>query len=783
LPTRDQTSGSRAPSPAPGAPREGADLPRQAPRRASPAVVLRLAIGREGIGLELETPTRIGCARVTALAASLPGILFPVDVSGGVARFRHRWSDLQRVEVEVGARDVERAAAPKLRGVVGTRTPDVWVSIGPSGATACVAALVDADEHAASVAPVVAFDLHVLAQDEDLVLVVANARGAGLPAPAMSIAVGCVEAVLGRAAERRGVEFVFVRPGAALAKTLLPEAGARAPSADDVRWGVIAANADTWVLQAERGALAAAPTEAAVLAHETATMLREADDLLVAGDVVGARNGYLEALERAPRHGEIAQRIIDIDARATGRAEAALAMLAETRERGGANRHGITSGELLLETGDVEGALASLERSGEAEPAPALAARAFELAAKASRDLESSALWLDRALARAPRSTTARWARIEKRLALGRLEDALADAEHLEALARGPIATYAVWIRAGRMWQAAGVGGRAAGLFERALRFAPDEPEALAGLGSALVDSGQEARGTTLLAQALSLALARGEPTGPIALALARTLAERLDDLPTAIARIATIPAEAAEAPIARGLEGRWRAALGDLVGAGLAFARLRELAASIPGTEDERRRRTLSGLLVEASRVEREQRHDPLASRRYLADALRLLPHDRELRQLYREACAVRERDDAGSVEPEISPVASEVGSVPEGRRLVSFDADALSEGAASEGDIERSARVEELTRRLHADPRDDATADELAGLLEALGRGHELLALLSAGLADADIERRAVLAPRARAALERLAVQAQSAGRAEEASLYRDAATALTS
>jgi tetratricopeptide (TPR) repeat protein len=359
---------------------------------------------------------------------------------------------------------------------------------------------------------------------------------------------------------------------------------------------------------------------------------------------------------------------------------------------------------------------------------------------------------------------------VEKRLALGRLEDALADAEHLEAIARGTVAKHAVWLRAGRMWQIAGVGDHAAALFERALRFAPDQPAALAGLGSALVENGREARGASLLARALSLAEACGEPTSSIALALARALAERLDDLPTAVAHAAAIAPDAVEGPIARGLEGRWRAALGDATGAGLAFARLRELSAAIAASEDERRRRPIAELLVEASKVEKKHRRDPLAARRYLGEALRLLPHDRELRRLYREACGI----DADAPDGETPS---------EARRVVSFDVDTPSESEASDLDIERSARVDELTRRLHADPKDDATADALADLLEALGRGHELLALLSAGLADASIERRIVLAPRARAALERLAVQAESAGRAGEASLYRDAATALTS
>jgi hypothetical protein len=98
-----------------------------------------------------------------------------------------------------------------------------------------------------------------------------------------------------------------------------------------------------------------------------------------------------------------------------------------------------------------------------------------------------------------------------------------------------------------------------------------------------------------------------------------------------------------------------------------------------------------------------------------------------------------------------------------------------------ASEEDTEGAARVEDLTRRLQANPADDAVTDELLGLLESLGRGHELLALVSARLEDATPERRATLAPRARAALERMAAAAVAAGNPLDASLFRDAISAL--
>ena len=88
----------------------------------------------------------------------------------------------------------------------------------------------------------------------------------------------------------------------------------------------------------------------------------------------------------------------------------------------------------------------------------------------------------------------------------------------------------------------------------------------------------------------------------------------------------------------------------------------------------------------------------------------------------------------------------------------------------------------MEELTRRLRADPADDATFDELAALLEYLGRGHELVALLAGRLEDAAAEGRAALAPRARAILSRMMARAEASGRDDDAALLRDALAAMS-
>jgi tetratricopeptide (TPR) repeat protein len=727
----------------------------------------------------------VGCLDVTELATTLPGIRFPVDVSGGVPRFRHRRGELLRVAVELETRRLEAWAAPLLAGTVGTGSPETWVGPRRDGATVCVTG-------GDGASGVLAFEVSLLAEDTDLVVVVWGARGTGLPRTATGLAIACVDALVGSVSTRAGAAFVVHGAAAQLARALLPDAGARVPSAAEVRWSVIGADSTGWLLQATRQAVAAAPSDDALRAREAAALLRDADDALFLDRTEDARALAVAALERAPRHPEVVRRIVEIDARAGGRAEAALATLADLRasaEPGTLAPLGTLPGELLAEIGDAEAAIASLERAAEAEPSPALGARALELAAGLSRDAEEALRWLDRAAARAPRSASVRWARVVRRLELGRTEDALADVEHLEALARGADARYAVWLRAGAAWRAAGIRSGAAPLYERALHYAPDDPASLAGLGASLVAEGRVERGAAVLTHAVEEAERRGEPAWEGVVALASVQAEKLDDAPAAIARVAAIPPTAEVAVVARGLEGRWRARLGDVAGAALAFARMRELGGDLVRATDPRAPRIdeIVGLLVEAAELERSRRHDPLAAQRHLSLALRLRPHDARVREAYRDAGEER----AGAVEAEdehaaFAPVEAASAThhvtapteppAPPGAPDLAFETPPDEEDEAT-----RAARVEELTRHLHADPRNDAVADELADLLLVLGRGHELLALLSARLEDAAPERRPAVRARARAALEHLVREADEAGRTDDAALFRDAIATL--
>jgi len=718
---------------------------------------------------------------VAELALAIPGVRFPLDVSGGVSRFRHRRGRLQRLTLELDAASLARWLRPRLRGVLGTGLPLVWVSVRAAGVTLGLFESVDVG------APrILAFDVALDSQGDDLRFWIHAARGAGLPSPAAALAIQAVHEALGGVATREGSGFVVHSASRSIARALLPDAGVRAPDATGVRWTGLGAEGDGWIALADDAGARADVTPEATRAREAAAITRPADDRLFTGDLDEARALAVAALERAPRHRELCRRIADIDRVAGGRAEAALGTMVDA-DRVDADCDGLLVAELLAEVGDADAAIASFVRIGETEPVAPLAARAFERAAELTRDPHDALVWLDMAIARAPAVARIRWSRLARRLLAGRIEDALADAEHLEAQASGTLARHEVWKRAGEVWGNAGRAAESAALYERALRFDPRDPEAFAGLGRALLASHRAARGTSLLARAADLAAAEGDPAPGLVLELAVALAETMDDRPAAIARVRTIASDAAEGIRARGLEGRWRAQLGDVAGASFAFARMRELADVRVSGKGGSGAASTAALLVEAAGFEQGVREDLLAAQRHLASALRLTPEDAVAREAYREVglrvaglspSSLRpEHEVAEEARPTDFPAALAPPMAP-------FEVAFPSERAPEPVDeAEDATRVEDLTRKLHANPDDDAVVDELGERLLRLGRTHELLALLSARVEDATPERRAALLPRQRQVLERLVVECRSAGRNEEASLFEDLLASLSS
>jgi tetratricopeptide (TPR) repeat protein len=571
--------------------------------------------------MELYEPIELGPLSVERLSLTFVGLRFPVDLSGGVPRFRSRRGELQEVVLRVRLPELAAFAARRVGEPFGplAKPPAVFAIEGGIGV-----GLVG--ERGA-----LAFDLLWAADEGDARWVVSNARGVGLPGPALAIALRASEALVQGYGERRGRVLEIADVGGRIGRALLPAVGARAPSAAAVRFGDLFHELDELSVALDATFPPAAPSAHATRALELAELTREADEALAASQLDEARAHLLEALEQAPRHPEIVRTLCEIDSAIPGRFEAALGMLVETLPAALAGELGAT---LLAGTGDSAGALSALERAASVELYAPLAAllllRAAEIAPPAFAQT-----YLDRAVSTAPTLPQLRRARFLARLARGEVDLALADAEHLEAMASGAKARHAACVYAAERLLEAGNVKQAGKAFERALRYAPDDADATAGLARALESAGSVQRAIALYERAIAIAERTSTSAARAQVELSRLLADSASDLPGAIARARQVPVSAKEAEQARWLEARYRARLGDLAGASLAFARLREVielgSGSAAGESAER--------LREAAEFELGARDDPALAERHLALALRLQPHDAELARLYRHA------------------------------------------------------------------------------------------------------------------------------------------------
>ncbi len=732
---------------------------------------MRLALARGALAIELDVPFELGPLRIDELAVRLPAVRFPVDLSGGVARFRHQRGELDRLVVGVRAPALERLAASRWRDLLGVAGP-IEVTVAPfvGGAVIGVATATSA----------LAFDVHVAPLDGGVRVLVDRARALGVAGPAHGLALRALSALAGSAARVvRGV-LVFDDVAGPILREVLPLGGARVPSATAVRVSVASPPAPGWaLLLVERDASPAAIEPAALRLLEVAELAGDADDASARGELETARAGYLAALERAPRHPAIAERLAAIDRAVGHRAEAALATLVEVSS---ALDAGVLGAELLAAVGDVGGAHAAFARAGAQEPWSKLAALAWLEAARLAGDRAARAHALDEALARAPLLEEARWERMASRLLDADLAGARADAELLEAGRRVAAARLATATRAGRTFLDAGYPAEAARFFERALRVAPEDPAAVLGLARALRDAGKARRALDLFARAVTLAERAGGGGSAAVLELAKELVQTAEDRPAAIARARSIPPDVEEAAEARALEVRWRLELGDRAGASLAAARLGDalelavdagrVGASVAGgASDEVRGAGIAWASVarEAAALVEGELGDLDLARRLHALAVRAAPQDRraatELRRLARLP--------GGSA----SPV--EVEAAPQARPTPTLAAPAPpSTPPEHVEELPDEVLADQLADRVRADPGDHATALRLARVLSRLGRDMELLALLSARIEEGGEAVREELAPMRRACLLRLAEVARDAGRSDEASLYESLA-----
>lgn len=586
-------------------------------------VPLRLTVTRGVLGMELYEPIELGPLDVTRLSLTLPNLKFPLDLSGGVPHFRHRRGELEHITLVTRLGRLATFFERRAGDVLGELVRPLTVFARPHGIGLGFVAQGKA----------LAFDLLWVPDERHARLVVANARGAGLGGAPLGFALRALDGMLEGMVERAGRVITMRDAASVLGRVLMPAVGARAPDARRVRFGAWNALGDE--LSVELDATFAVPELPAegTRALELAALVGQADDALASGEVDAARAGYLQALEHAPRHPELVRLIADIDLQVGERAEAALGLVVESLP---ATSAGSTGAELLWRLGDFDGARQALAFALEHEPFAPLSALLWCRAAECEPSAIERRAALDRAVALSPGLELPRLRRFHARLEHGDSEGALADAEHLEAMTAGARGKHEKNLLAARAFAAAGFVREARRCFERALRYAPDDARATAGLARALLEAGLRERATTLLARAVALSERTGQADADALLDLAFVLASDLKDLPQAIARVRQVSVSSPRHVEARRWEARWRAQLGDIAGASLSYGRMREaieLALETPPNAAE--------YLLEAAELEHTSERDVLAAERHLAVAVRLAPHDARVTERYRAVAA----------------------------------------------------------------------------------------------------------------------------------------------
>jgi hypothetical protein len=184
---------------------------------------LRLAVSRKGLGLELGRPVPIGSGLyVDEVIASLPHLRFPVDLSGGVPRFRHCRGRLERLVLSFQRAGLEAWASSALTGV-----------LGEGAAALSVAPIAGGISFGLSLeSKALAWEFLWAPLGRDLCLIVREARALGIDAPALALALQASERLLGGHAQRSGALFRLEdAPGCSGRSSPPPEPGSRPPRA------------------------------------------------------------------------------------------------------------------------------------------------------------------------------------------------------------------------------------------------------------------------------------------------------------------------------------------------------------------------------------------------------------------------------------------------------------------------------------------------------------------------------------------------------------------------
>ncbi|APR99793.1 tetratricopeptide repeat protein [Pajaroellobacter abortibovis] len=715
----------------------------------SPPIEFQLAIARNGVGLELTQPVSIHFLEFVDLFLFLGAAKFPLDVSGGVARFRHCQGELQRIQVEFNIARFCSWIRPRLAGIIGPTPPQLWILPREMGATVGLGGeepLIPPIER-----PLLAFEIAVFLQESDLTLEIYHARGIHLTAPPTQLAIATLQAMTHPFGQPNGASFLFKKSIRSLTHWILHQAGV-APCRDDrIPQISFLPSSQGWTLQTASRESIPSTNKEAIYAKEANEWTRTGDLARSRGELDKAKAFDRQALSKAPYHPEISRRIAEISLHHQANLQEAIDLLIACHPS-----HPPRPWLLLASLYDrlefPEDALSAWIQAGEQERIPPLAAYAYQRAAEREKNFAQSLLWFERAMDWTPQASSILWTRLHRCLEAAAWEQALKDTDTLIAQTEGNIRQARVMSFLASLWETHHQTEQAATLYEQALTLDVQNLNALIGLGTCFIAQGQSKQGISLLYRALDTFSPSASPPPSLLLTLAWTLAEKLHDLASAIARIQNIPDSAEEAAIARGLEARWRASLGDTEGAEQAFnrmhTRIHEERTSLWKTREE----SLHHLLLEAVMFARDIQRDLTSARIHLKTLLHWMPHDPQALALHHE-------------------LEQEIPSVPS--PLADIEHLPLSTEETAEEERE-NRRIEELREQLQANPTDDLITDELIALLTRRQRTHELLALLCARLEEADQERRTTLLPHTLATLQNLEEISRTHHRPQEAALY---------
>ena len=195
-------------------------------REEEPSLRLELAGGK--LGLELVHPIRVATGlELTELSFALPDLRFPVDLSGGVRKFRHMRGLLHRAQLELLLPETAARLTPLLPRTLLPKPAELTLAARLDGLLVSVRWPEGA----------LAFDLIVAPLEARLRLVVEEARGLGLSETPHTVALRLVSALLPASTARKGSLFMLEDPVRQVMLDVLPGAGARVPSTEGLRLG------------------------------------------------------------------------------------------------------------------------------------------------------------------------------------------------------------------------------------------------------------------------------------------------------------------------------------------------------------------------------------------------------------------------------------------------------------------------------------------------------------------------------------------------------------------